>query len=184
MAAGTSETVTVEATSPQQVESAQYPINVQATAGDTEVSAEVIVEIVGSFSLDLSTPDQRLNAEVTVGDASTVDLVVTNTGKAPLQGVEMSATPPSDWEVNFEQPTIAQIPPGESVVATATIAPSDEAVAGDYIIGFTATHAEAEGQIDVRTTVNPSTLWGLVGIGLIALTLAGLAWVFRRFGRR
>jgi uncharacterized membrane protein len=38
--------------------------------------------------------------------------------------------------------------------------------------------------MEVRTTVNPSAVWGIVGIAVIALTLAGLAWVFRRFGRR
>ncbi|MPZ52741.1 MAG: hypothetical protein GEU79_08405 [Acidimicrobiia bacterium] len=185
VAAGSTETVTVEATSPAQVESDQYPISVQATAGDTEVSAEMIVEIVGSFSLELSTPDQRLNTEVTVGISSTIDLLVTNTGTAPLQGVEMSATPPGDWEVTFEQPTIPNIPPGEAVVATATINPSDQAIAGDYVIDFSATHEEVdEGQLQIRTTVNPSTVWGFVGIGLIALTLAALALVFRRFGRR
>ncbi len=38
--------------------------------------------------------------------------------------------------------------------------------------------------MDVRATVNPSAFGGLVGIGLILLTLAALGWVFRRFGRR
>jgi uncharacterized membrane protein len=38
--------------------------------------------------------------------------------------------------------------------------------------------------MEVRTTVSPSAFGGMVGIGLILLTLAALAWVFRRFGRR
>lgn len=184
VAAGSTEIITVEATSPAQAETSQYPINVQARSGDTEVSAEMIVEIVGSFSMELTTPNQNLNAEVTAGSNSTIDLVVRNTGTAPLQAVELSATPPSGWEVNFEQPTIGQIPTGESVAATATVVPSDQAVAGDYIIDFSASSEMADGQVQIRTTVNPSSVWGFVGIGLIALTLAALALVFRRFGRR
>jgi uncharacterized membrane protein len=38
--------------------------------------------------------------------------------------------------------------------------------------------------LDIRVTVETPPIWGLVGIGLIAATLGGLAWVFRRFGRR
>lgn len=184
VASGATESITVEATSPPQVEAGQYPISVQATATDAEVETEMIVEVVGSFSVDLSTPDQRLNAEVSSGGSSEVQLVVTNTGTAPVQGVELSATPPSGWDVSFDQPVLTAVEPGESAVATATVTPSDEAIAGDYVITFSADSEQASSQIDIRTTVNPSALWGFIGVGLIALTLAGLALVFRRFGRR
>jgi len=182
--AGSSETVTVTATSPPQVESGQYTISVQATAGETQVSAEMIVEVVGSFSAVLDTADQRLNAEVSVGSSNDLALVVTNTGTAPLQGLELAATPPSNWEVTFAPASVAALQPGESTVVTATITPSSEAVAGDYVITFNMNHDEVDDSIEVRTTVNPSPVWGFVGIAVIALTLAGLAWVFRRFGRR
>ncbi len=182
--AGSSETINLTATSPVQVESGQYPISVQATAGDTQVSAEVIVEIVGSFSAVLDTADQRLNAEVSVGSSNDLALVVTNTGTAPLNGITLAATPPSNWEVTFAPATIEQLPPGESTVVTATITPSSEAVAGDYIITFNMDHEEVTDSIEVRTNVNPSPVWGFVGIAVVALTLAALAWVFRRFGRR
>lgn len=179
-----SETVTLTVTSPAQVESGQYPVSVQATSGDTQISAEVIVEIVGSFSAVLDTADQRLNAEVTVGSSNDLALVVVNTGTAPLQGIALTATPPANWEVTFDPANVAALAPGESAVVTATITPSGEAVAGDYVITFNLNHDEVDDSIEVRTTVNPSPVWGFVGIAVIALTLAGLAWVFRRFGRR
>ncbi|MFP3881445.1 MAG: NEW3 domain-containing protein [Actinomycetota bacterium] len=181
---GDSTTINVEATSPPRAEAGQYTISVQASAPDTEVQAEMIVEIVGSFSLDLSTPDQRLSTEVSADGSSEIQLVVTNTGTAPIQNVEMSSTPPANWEVEFDQPTISEIGAGQSVNALATVTPSDQAVAGDYMISFSADSEEANSSVDIRTTVNPSALWGFIGIALIALTLAGLAWVFRRFGRR
>lgn len=182
--AGSSGNIDLEVTSPPQAEAGQYEISLQARAGETQVSATVIVEVVGSFSLDLSTADQRLNAEVTVGSDSELGLVVANTGSAPLSGVAMSATPPSGWEVTFDQPELPQVAPGETALVTATITPSEEAVAGDYVVTFAANAEDASDQIEVRTTVTPSAIWGLLGVGLIALTLAGLAYVFRRFGRR
>jgi uncharacterized membrane protein len=111
-------------------------------------------------------------------------LVLTNTGTAPIQNIELSADGPTDWEIEFPEPVIGQLEAGQSVSAVATVTPSDNAIAGDYIITFSASSEVAESQVDIRTTVNPSAVWGFIGIALIALTLAGLAWVFRRFGRR
>lgn len=181
---GGTATINVEATSPPRAEAGQYTIAVQASAPDNEVSAEMIVEIVGSYSIELSTVDQRLSTEVSADGPTEVPLVVTNTGTAPIPVIEMSATPPTDWEVTFAEPTIGQLEAGQSVNAIATVTPSDQAIAGDYIITFSASSEVANADVDIRTTVNPSALWGFIGIALIALTLAGLAWVFRRFGRR
>lgn len=181
---GSSTTINVDATSPPRAEAGQYTISVQASAADTEVQAEMVVEIVGSFSLDLSTPDQRLSTEVSADGSSEIQLVVTNNGTAPMQNVQMSATPPSNWDVAFAEEAIAEIGAGQSVNTIATVTPADQAVAGDYIITFSADSEEANSSVDIRTTVNPSALWGFIGIALIALTLAALAWVFRRFGRR
>lgn len=181
---GASATINVEATSPPRAEAGQYSISVQASAPDTEVEAEMIVEVVGSFSLELSTADQRLSTEVSADGSSEVQLIVTNTGTAPIQGIQMSATPPSNWEVTFAEESIAELGAGQSAPVAATVTPSEQAIAGDYVITFNANSEQANSTVDIRTTVNPSAVWGFIGIALIALTLAGLAWVFRRFGRR
>ena len=181
---GSTATVSVEAASPPRAESGQYSISVQAASPDTTVEAEMIVEIVGSFALDLTTTDQRLSAEVSADGSSEVELIVTNTGTAPVRNVQLSATPPRNWEVSFAEEVVAEIGAGESVAVAATVTPSEQAIAGDYVITFDASSEEADASVDIRTTVNPSALWGFIGIALIALTLAGLAWVFRRFGRR
>lgn len=181
--AGGTATINVEVTPPFQAEAAQYPITLQATSPGTTVETEMIVEVVGSFALEMSTADQRLNAEVTVGSSNDFQILLTNTGTAPLDNVVVGVTPPSGWEVAFDNQEVA-IGPGETVPVTATITPSEEAVAGDYQISFTATHEQATDSMEIRTTVNPSAVWGFVGIAVIALTLAALAWVFRRFGRR
>lgn len=181
---GSTSTINVEATSPARAEAGQYNISVQATSPETQVEAEMIVEIVGSFSLEMTTLDQRLSTEVSADGSSEIQLVLTNTGTAPMQNVELTSTPPSGWDVTFAESAIAQLEAGQSVNAVATVTPSDQAIAGDYIITFSANTEQANTSVDIRTTVNPSALWGFVGVALIALTLAGLAWVFRRFGRR
>ena len=181
--AGGTETIDVAVTPPITAEAAQYPVTLQASAPGTTVETEMVVEVTGSYSLEMTTPDQRLNAEVTVGSSSDFQIILANTGTADLDVVTVGVTPPSGWEVAFDNQEVS-IPAGETVPVTATITPSEEAVAGDYVISFTATHEQADAEMEIRTTVNPSAVWGIVGIVVIALTLAGLAWVFRRFGRR
>ncbi len=181
---GSSVTISVAATSPVRAEAGQYTIAVQATAPDTDVQVEMIVEIVGSYSIDLTTIDQRLSTDVSADGSTDIQLVVTNTGTAPISNVAMDATPPSGWDVTFAQPVLTEIAAGAAVDVVASVTPAEDAVAGDYVVTFTATSEDATSTVDIRTTVNPSALWGFVGIALIALTLAGLAWVFRRFGRR
>jgi uncharacterized membrane protein len=181
---GSRTNINVNATSLPRSEAGQYTISVQATSPEVQVQAEMIVEIVGSFSIQLTTADQRLSTEVSADGSTDVELVVTNTGTAPIRSVDLSARPPSGWEVTFAEPVLAEIGAGESVVVTAAVTPSDQAIAGDYMITFSARSDQANAEVDIRTTVNPSPLWGFVGVGLIALTLAALAWIFRRFGRR
>jgi uncharacterized membrane protein len=181
--AGGTETIDVAVTPPITAEAAQYPVTLQASAPGTTVETEMVVEVTGSYSIEMTTPDQRLNAEVTVGSSSDFQIILANTGTADLDVVTVGVTPPSGWEVAFDNQEVS-IPAGETVPVTATITPSEEAVAGDYVISFTATHEQADAEMEIRTTVNPSAVWGIVGIVVIALTLAGLAWVFRRFGRR
>lgn len=184
VAGGETTGITVEVDPPDDVTADTYPVQVRASGGGQEATAEVQVEITGNYAMTLTTPDERLNAEVTAGGSSQVPLVIRNDGSAPLQGVELSADPPADWEVAFEPQVVEQIPPGESARVTATITPSGEAIAGDYMVSVEASAEQTTSSADLRVTVQTSRLWGALGIVLIILALGGLAWVFRRYGRR
>jgi uncharacterized membrane protein len=184
--AGATQGVTVEVVAPQDASAGTFPIVVEALAGDRTATAELAVEITGSYSMTLTTPDDRLSASGSAGAATAVTFDVTNTGTAPLTGVAVTATPPSGWEVAFDPETVATIAPNETATVTATITPSGEAVAGDYVVSFTASAAEeaASGSAAVRFTVETSPLWAFVGLALIALIIGGLLYVFRTYGRR
>jgi uncharacterized repeat protein (TIGR01451 family) len=176
--------IQVTATPPVNVTEGSYDLRVTARGGGISVETPLAVQITGSYAMEMTTPDDRLNASVTVGQPSQFQLLVVNTGSAPLTNVEFTATPPSNWEVTFDTAAIASIPPGEVATVNATITPADGAIAGDYQISFRATVPETSANVEVRATVSPSAFGGMVGVGLILLVLAGLAWVFRRFGRR
>ncbi|MEV5412245.1 NEW3 domain-containing protein [Thermopolyspora sp. NPDC052614] len=180
---GASETISVSADPPDNLTAGTYPIRLGVSGGGREAVAELAAEITGTVEVELSTPDDRLNASGTSGDRTRVPVVVTNKGSAPLNGVTLTGSPPSGWEVTFE-PSTVNIEPQRSARVNAVITPSGDAVTGDYMVTL---RAEKDGQsssVDIRYTVETSQWWGLVGILVILLVAGGLWYVFRVYGRR
>jgi len=182
--AGSSTQISVTATPPTDVTAGQYDLSVQAIGGPSVAQADLKIEITGSYALTVSTPDGRLNAQVSAGSASTMTLVLHNTGSAPLESVAVSATPPQGWKVTFDPATVPTVAAGESVNVTATITPADNAIAGDYALSFSARSDQATDSVDIRTTVQTSPLGGVLGLAAIGLVFVGLFFVFQRYGRR
>lgn len=182
--AGGRQRVTVEARPPITVESGDYEIVLAASGAGIEVETPLTVRITGDLAIEISTPDQRLNASVIAGEETTIPLAVVNTGTAPLSNVALNATAPRGWEVTFAPEAITSLAAGEVANVEATVTPAGDALAGDYRITFRSSVDQAQDTIEIRTTVDPSTAWGLIGVGVIALTFVGLAGVFRKFGRR
>lgn len=185
--AGATQTINVTAQAADATPAGTYPITVTATAGDRTTTADLAIDVTGSYSMDLTTPGDLLSVRGSAGTATTQAFEITNTGTAPITGVKLTGTPPSGWTVTFEPADgVASIAPNATETITATIAPSSEAVAGDYVVTFKASATETTSGADaaVRFTVETSPIWALVGIGIIALILGGLFYVFRTYGRR
>lgn len=181
---GSTASVEVRVDPPDDAKAGTYPIRVRAAGPGGSLQADLAVEIVGSYSLELSTANERMNARGSAGRTSSVTLVVRNNGSAPLQGVTFSATPPSGWDVEFRPSRIDVVPAGESRTVVARIRPSGDAVAGDYAVTLTASGGGKTDTVDLRFAVKTSGWWGLVGVLVIAAAVAVLLWVFRRFGHR
>jgi uncharacterized repeat protein (TIGR01451 family) len=181
--AGGSATINVEADPPDDVAAGQYELGVQASGEGQTLQSSLSVEITDSASMTLTTANERLNASGNAGDTGTVTLLVQNDGNAPLQGVELSATPPTNWDVEFEPATV-DIPAGESAQVIARIIPAGNAVAGDYAVTITAAGGGLNESVEIRYAVETSGRWGLVGILVIAGAIAALVGVYRRYGRR
>jgi hypothetical protein len=69
---------------------------------------------------------------------------------------------------------------GRKEIAT----PSDKALAGDYMMTVRANGDGISESVNFRTTIVTSTMWGVVGLGVIAASLVVLLGAVGRFGRR
>ena len=183
--ANSSKRITVEAKAFGVIPAGSYPLKVIAQGGDVQAEVDLTIEIAGQPELKVSGPDGRLSGEAYAGKESPLKVVIVNNGTAAAHNVELSATTPTGWKVDFEPKTIEEIPVGQQVEVTANIRPGDKAIAGDYIVTVRAKPAEgANESADFRITVRTSTLWGVVGIALIAIAVAVVALAVVRFGRR
>lgn len=181
--AGGNATIEVTAEVPAGAEAGRYPILVQASSTAHTVEAQLSVEVIGSYELTVTTPDERLNARGSAGSAIEQSIELRNTGTALLEAVRLSHTAPSGWTVTFEPETI-DVPAGDRATVMARITPSGEAIAGDYVVTVRASNELADGDVQLRVSVETSVIWGAIGIGLIVAVVIGLGWVFRRYGRR
>jgi uncharacterized membrane protein len=179
--------IQVEVTPPDNVAAGTVTIPVTAVSGSRQVSTELSIEITGSYALTVSTPGDRLNVNGPAGSQIRQVIEVSNTGTSPLEGVQLSASNPTGWSVTFEPSAeVPAIPAGgQPAQITAVITPSGDAIAGDYEVRITASSDTADSEtLALRVTVETSLLWGVIGLALIVAVLAGLWWVFQRYGRR
>lgn len=180
--AGGTSTVSVSAISPSSTKAGKYPITIGVKAANGATGEIKLTAIVsGQTSMKLSS--ERLNLDAHAGSTTKKTMTIENTGSAPLEGVSLSASPPTDWNVTFE-PAKVDVKAGETADVVANIRPSKNAVAGDYVVSVTASSGSASSSADLRVTVKTTRWWGLVGILIIVAAVAALYGVFRKYGRR
>lgn len=176
--------ITIDVTPPENASADTYEIDVTASGSGTKAETTLEAVITGSYDMILTTTNENLSTDINAGGDRVLDLVIENTGTAPLTNVELSASAPTDWETEFDKSTIPEIKPGESATVKATIKASDEAIAGDYVTTFTATASETSADADIRVSVETSTLWGIVSLIIIAAVVIGIYYLMKKYGRR
>ena len=161
-----------------------YPVLVKVAAEGATAEMRVTLQISGQGKLALSTKDGRLSGEAEVGKVASYTLVLSNDGTAPIEEIEMSGTVPSNWKVDFNPKSIASLAPNEKKEIQVLVTPGDKAIAGDYVASFRANGRGESSSADFRITVTTSTIWGIAGVGIIAVALLVLLGAVARFGRR
>ena len=183
--ANQSKRLSIEVRPPINVSAGSYPISVRAQGEQAEATLALTAKVTGEVNLTVTAPEGRLSGRAYAGRETPLKITVQNTGSAPARGIKLSSTEPSGWTIQFEPKEIDEIPAGKQVDVTAKIKPAEKAVAGDYMVTVRARPQDGTTKsADFRITVLTSTLWGLVGIALIAVAVIVVALAVLRFGRR
>lgn len=182
--AGQSKDLKFKVKLPANTTAGAYDLLVQAAADGATATMPLKLEATGTPKLRVTSKDERLSASAEAGETSQIELVVANEGSAPAEKVELSATPPSGWKVEFDSKTVDRIEPNQKVAVMANLTPSAKAIAGDYMTPIKVSSGGDTASADFRIAVTTSTLWGVFGIAIIAIALLVLVGAVFRFGRR
>ncbi|MEZ5667316.1 MAG: NEW3 domain-containing protein [Alphaproteobacteria bacterium] len=184
LGAGQSKDMTVSVKPAQDTPAGQYPVMIGAAGDDATAQIPLMLDITGHPTLSLSGPDGRLSGDATAGEDRTFTFALTNTGTAPAETVKMAASPPQGWKVSFAPEGIPAVQPGETVDVAVTMTPSNQAIAGDYVVAVRSNGDGTSDNASFRVTVRTSTIWGIVGLGVIGAAVVVLVIAVARYGRR
>ncbi len=182
--AGQSKNVKLRITPPNTAAAGNYTLTARVSAEDTSATVQLALDIIGQPRLDVSGREGLVSTRASAGQQTTVPIVITNTGTVAAEDVELSASAPSGWKITFNPHTVDRIAPNGNKEVQALITPTDKAIAGDYVATITAAARGESASTDFRVTVTTSTVWGVAGVGIIAIALLVMVGAVARFGRR
>ena len=182
--AGQSKDIKLKVRPPSTIDAGHFPVSVTVKAEDATAKTELALDVVGQPQLQVAGRDGLLSARAVAAKQTSIPVVVTNTGSAPAENVKLSASSPSGWKVTFNPETIDRLVPGKDTEVQALVTPSDKSLAGDYMVSVNANSRGESASSQFRITVNTSTVWGMVGAGVIGVALLLMLGAVARFGRR
>ncbi len=178
------ERVAVQVTPPRFAAAGDYliPVAIEGDAYSTVVILQLT--IVGRGELAMTTKTGRFSIDATAGEESTTAIQLDNFGTGGLANIALDAISPNDWTVTFQIDNVESLPAANFIPIDVSITPPGDAIPGDYILELRGRSADATDSIELRVTVEQSTIWGWLGIVLVLLVLGGLGGLFVRLGRR
>ena len=181
---GQSKDVKLKVTPPNTAAAGPYKVSVRVAAEDASATADLGLNITGQPRIDISGREGLVSTRANAGKETTVPVVITNTGTAPAEDIQLSGSAPSGWKVTFEPKTIDRIAPNDNKEVQALITPTEKAIAGDYVTTIRASARGESASSTFRVTVTTSTMWGIAGVGIIGVTLLVMVGAVAMFGRR
>ena len=181
---GQSKDIKLKVKPPNTIAAGKYNVAAKVSAEDASATSDLVIDITGQPKIDISGREGLLSARASAGVETSIPVILTNSGTAPAEQVELSGSAPSGWKIEFEPKTVDRIAPNENKEVQALITPTAKAIAGDYV---TTVRAAARGESSAQTfrvAVTTSTLWGVIGAGLIGIALLVMVGAVARFGRR
>lgn len=183
--AGQSKDIDAAVALPHQIPAGTYKLVLHAKTDVTGADLPLTLTVLGQPQLAVTGEGGRLSGEAYAGQSSQLTIVLRNDGSEAAHDVKLSASTPEGWKSSFDPKYVPQIAPGGRQSVKMTLTPSERAIAGDY--QMTVTGDGDNGLTDsanFRITVMTSTLWGAIGIAIIAIALLVVVFAVARFGRR
>jgi uncharacterized membrane protein len=181
---GQSKDVKLKVRPPNTVAAGKYDVVAKVTADDASATATLVLDVTGQPKIDIASREGLLSAKAVAGKETSIPVVLTNSGTAAADQIELSGTAPSGWKISFDPKTIDRMAPNENKEVQALLTPADKAVAGDYQATVRASARGESASQNFRVAVTTSTIWGAAALAIIGLALLVMVGSVVWFGRR
>ncbi len=182
--AGQTKDVKLKVTPPNTAAAGDYKVTARVAAEDASATSDLGLTITGQPRIDISGREGLVSTRASAGKETSVPVVITNTGTAPADDVQLSGSAPSGWKITFDPKIVDHIAPNDNKEVQALITPTEKAIAGDYVTTIRASARGESASTTFRVTVTTSTMWGIAGVGIVGVALLVMVGAVARFGRR
>jgi uncharacterized membrane protein len=166
-------------------EPGDYNLTVTGTSGDLNFSETLTANVKAKYDFKLTTETGNLATKATSGKENHFTFDVVNNSSVEITNVVFNISKPSNWVVSTSPDKITSLGSGQTQQVDLIITPPEgKTVAGDYMITIKASSEKVNDSMDVRVTVETPSIWGWVGIIIIAVVIIGLIVLFMKMGRR
>lgn len=187
--AGEEKSISAEFDVPETVEPGTYDVEMMAEGRSTATESTVI-DVRESSSreerkrIDVSSRQNYLG--IKPGEEKEVSVRVRNQGSAVLDNIELNVDAPENWEVETSRTEVPALDQFESFRSIVTVSAPANAETGDKFLEVSASSDDTstEEPERIRLTVQKQSNLRYIGLGIMALSLGGLVFVYRKLGRR
>lgn len=195
---GETESIDVELEVPETAELGTYTVDIVAE-NSTRLVETMQMEIRGAevereIDLDLNEnyaaaqPDEtvEVSATVTSGSGMRPGYIGGATADVSLENVELDVEAPETWDYELNPEGFPELGSRERQQSVLTLEVPADVTPGDYFIEVTAASEEAslESPEELRINIREESGMSSVGLLLMAISLAALLFVYRKFSRR
>lgn len=179
-----STSVTLKMTVPPDARLGRCDVTFVARRDDQATAEErFVLDVESAYALKITSSSKNVSAFS--GQNFTFDVSVLNSGSKAVTGVAPTLEMPSKWVLSTDPAAVARLEPGAEAVFHLTVAVPASQVAIDQPVSVSVASDQATSPssgVAVRVQSNPSYM--PVAAGVVVAALAGVAFYFRRKGRR
>ncbi len=136
-------------------------------------------------SYDMRTYTKSYRHDIDRGDTLTFDMTVSNAGVGgALTNIGINMSAPQGWRVTVDPASVASLEPGERATVQVTVVPPADIVAGEYKVVALVKSDQDEVEDEYRIVVKEQSYVAVLGLLVMAGVVAGLWYMFRKYGRR
>ncbi len=100
--AGQSKDVKLKVRPPNTVAAGKYKVTAKVSADDASATSELVIDITGQPKIDIAGREGVLSAKASAGREESIPVILTNSGTAAAEQIELSGTVPPGWKINFD----------------------------------------------------------------------------------